>query len=94
MLLRQHNLSLVNSARNFGRDRRYPIVNKLREDLGTPASKGAARAAPSGEAPRLVRPRRDGGDLPYPVLAAAAGSKPAQCADAVVSKKKMGGRMK
>ncbi len=50
------------SARNFGRDRRYPIVNKFREEVGAP--KGAARATPSGEAPRLVRPRRDGGDLP------------------------------
>jgi NAD+ synthase len=52
------------SARNFGRDRRYPIVNKFREELGPSAPKGAARATPSGEAPRLVRPRRDGGDLP------------------------------
>ena len=52
------------TLRNFGRDRRYPIVNKFREDLGASAPKGAARATPSGEAPRLVRPRRDGGDLP------------------------------
>ena len=52
------------SARNFGRDRRYPIVNKFREELGTSASKGAARATPSDEAPRLVSPRRDGGDMP------------------------------
>jgi NAD+ synthase len=52
------------SARNFGRDRRYPIVNKFREEVGASAAKGAPRATPSGEAPRLVKPRRDGGDLP------------------------------
>jgi NAD+ synthase len=52
------------SARNFGRDRRYPIVNKFREDVGASAAKGAPRATPSSEAPRLVKPRRDGGDLP------------------------------
>jgi len=53
------------SARNFGRDRRYPIVNKFREELGASAPKSAARAAaPTSGAPRLVRPRPDGGDLP------------------------------
>ena len=31
------------SARNFGRDRRYPIVNRFREELGAPPS-GAAKA--------------------------------------------------
>jgi NAD+ synthase len=52
------------SARNFGRDRRYPIVNKFREELGASAPKAAARTTASGEAPRLVHPRADGGDLP------------------------------
>jgi NAD+ synthase len=47
------------SARNFGRDRRYPIVNKFREEV-VPSAKGAT---PS-EAPRIVRPCTDGGDLP------------------------------
>ena len=47
------------SARNFGRDRRYPITNKFREPLAdAPARAGRV------EAPRLVRPRADGGDLP------------------------------
>ncbi len=31
------------SARNFGRDRRYPIINRFREELGAPPS-GAAKA--------------------------------------------------
>ena len=52
------------SARNFGRDRRYPIVNKFREALGASAPGTAARATSASEAPRLVRPRPDGGDLP------------------------------
>jgi NAD+ synthase len=51
------------SARNFGRDRRYPITNKFREDIGPPASKASQRAASSGEAPRTVAPRADGGDV-------------------------------
>ncbi|MBO0741388.1 MAG: NAD+ synthase [Hyphomicrobiaceae bacterium] len=49
------------SSRNFGRDRRYPITNKFREDVGT--SPPSARAAPAGEAPRTLKPRADGGDL-------------------------------
>ena len=50
------------SARNFGRDRRYPITNKFREDIGVsaPASK---RSAPPGETPRTIPPRADGGDV-------------------------------
>jgi NAD+ synthase len=47
------------SARNFGRDRRYPITNKFREEIGT----GGKHAAPSGEAPRTVQPRADGGEV-------------------------------
>ena len=39
------------SARNFGRDRRYPITNKFREEIGssasTPASPKLANAAPN-----------------------------------------------
>jgi NAD+ synthase len=47
------------SARNFGRDRRYPITNKFREEIGTPPLKGSPRAASVGEAPRTARPRVD-----------------------------------
>ncbi len=43
------------SARNFGRDRRYPITNRFREDA-------AAVVAPSATAPKSVMPRADGGD--------------------------------
>jgi NAD+ synthase len=50
------------SARNFGRDRRYPITNRFREQIGTGASV-SKRSAPSGEAPRTVQPRSDGGDV-------------------------------
>jgi NAD+ synthase len=42
------------SARNFGRDRRYPITNKFREEIGA--------SSPAGEALRTLRPRADGGD--------------------------------
>jgi len=45
------------SARNFGRDRRYPITNRFREEVGT------AGPAKPGAAPRTVRPRADGGDV-------------------------------
>ncbi|MEW5965077.1 MAG: NAD+ synthase [Pseudomonadota bacterium] len=45
------------SARNFGRDRRYPITNRFREALDP-----APTAAPPGASPRLVAPRSDGGD--------------------------------
>jgi NAD+ synthase len=50
------------SARNFGRDRRYPITNKFREEIGGGAQT-SKRAAPPGEAPRTVHPRADGGDM-------------------------------
>ncbi len=43
------------SARNFGRDRRYPITNRFREDA-------AAVAAANAAAPKSVMPRADGGD--------------------------------
>ena len=43
------------SARNFGRDRRYPITNRFRE--------GVVVVAPSNAtAPKSVKPRADGGD--------------------------------
>ena len=43
------------SARNFGRDRRYPITNRFRE--------GVVAVAPSNAtAPKSVKPRADGGD--------------------------------
>jgi NAD+ synthase len=51
------------SARNFGRDRRYPITNKFREEIGTPPLKGSPRAASVGEAPRTARPRVDAGEV-------------------------------
>jgi NAD+ synthase len=49
------------SARNFGRDRRYPITNKFREQVGASAQV-SKRSAPPREAPRTVRPRADGGE--------------------------------
>jgi NAD+ synthase len=45
------------SARNFGRDRRYPVTNRFREDLVAPAAK------PAIAAPRMSKPRADGGDV-------------------------------
>ena len=45
------------SARNFGRDRRYPITNRFREVVGAAVVGGAKTAAP-----KLVAPRADGGD--------------------------------
>jgi len=51
------------SSRNFGRDRRYPITNRFREEIsaGAPTSKSSA---PPGEAPSTVEPRADGSDVP------------------------------
>ncbi|MBS0244164.1 MAG: NAD+ synthase, partial [Proteobacteria bacterium] len=46
------------SSRSFGRDRRYPITNKFRED--------PAKALPGtepGKAPSIVMPRADGGEV-------------------------------
>ena len=38
------------SARNFGRDRRYPITNKFREEIGAAQTPGAAKGTtPAGE---------------------------------------------
>ncbi|MGE3915050.1 MAG: NAD+ synthase [Hyphomicrobiaceae bacterium] len=45
------------SARSFGRDRRYPITNKFRED----PSRSPRVAVPA--VPPLVLPRADGGDV-------------------------------
>ena len=45
------------SARNFGRDRRYPITNRFREDASSPTE------APRTTAPKVVAPRADGGDV-------------------------------
>jgi NAD+ synthase len=42
------------SARNFGRDRRYPITNKFREDVAGPV------AAPAPAEARIAKPRADG----------------------------------
>ncbi len=44
------------SSRNFGRDRRYPITNRFRED---PAATPPTRSS----APRVAAPRADGGDV-------------------------------
>ncbi len=44
------------SARNFGRDRRYPITNKFREDVSLDLGERAPSASP------VPRPRADGGD--------------------------------
>jgi NAD+ synthase len=46
------------SSRSFGRDRRYPITNKFREDATRTPRYGA-----SGSAPAMVMPRADGGDV-------------------------------
>ena len=43
------------SARNFGRDRRYPITNKFREDVAAPPVVGKGEAAV-----KLAKPRADG----------------------------------
>ncbi len=43
------------SARNFGRDRRYPIVNKFREDPNAAPSTTRTTSAPG-----VVKPRADG----------------------------------
>ena len=45
------------SSKNFGRDRRYPITNRFREDLA------AAPVASAHTAPKLVAPRSDGGEV-------------------------------
>jgi NAD+ synthase len=47
------------TERNFGRDRRYPITNRFREDSGRPAPSAASSTA----APRLLAPRADGGEV-------------------------------
>ena len=46
------------SARNFGRDRRYPITNRFREDLTAPAPQTAGASVP-----KVIAPRADGGDV-------------------------------
>jgi hypothetical protein len=51
------------SIRNFGRDHRYPITNKFREEIATPPLKGSLRAASVGEAPRTARPRVDAAEV-------------------------------
>jgi NAD+ synthase len=43
------------SARNFGRDRRYPITNRFRED-----ARGVGDVSVAASGPRVVRPRVDG----------------------------------
>jgi NAD+ synthase len=51
------------SARNFGRDRRYPITNRFREEIAASSPAAGRRAMPAGDAPRTLRPRADGGDV-------------------------------
>jgi NAD+ synthase len=51
------------SARNFGRDRRYPITNRYREGLTPPAPAARAAVKAPAVAPGPVMPREDGGDL-------------------------------
>jgi NAD+ synthase len=46
------------SSRNFGRDRRYPITNKFREDVAAPSPRPKNATTPS-----MVAPRSDGGDV-------------------------------
>ncbi|MFM9942978.1 MAG: NAD+ synthase [Hyphomicrobiaceae bacterium] len=45
------------SSRSFGRDRRYPITNRFREDLNAGTPKAASAA------PKVVAPRADGGEV-------------------------------
>lgn len=45
------------SRRNFGRDRRYPVTNRFRENLDAP------RPAVAASAPKIVAPRADGGEV-------------------------------
>jgi NAD+ synthase len=51
------------SARNFGRDRRYPITNRFREEVGSAPAAPGRRPGPAGAAPRALRPPAHGGDL-------------------------------
>ena len=48
------------SARSFGRDRRYPITNKFREEIAASPPSKPVTAKP----PKSVRPRADGGRRP------------------------------
>ncbi len=48
------------SSRSFGRDRRYPITNRFREEVV--ASK-PEEMSPKPRSPQLVQPRADGGDV-------------------------------
>ncbi len=48
------------SSRSFGRDRRYPITNRFREDLAAPEPQSKA---PVQRTPQLVQPRADGGEV-------------------------------
>jgi NAD+ synthase len=45
------------SRRNFGRDRRYPVTNRFREDLDAPPPKR------SPSVPKVIAPRADGGEV-------------------------------
>ncbi|WP_072387621.1 NAD+ synthase [Hyphomicrobium sp. CS1BSMeth3] len=48
------------SSRGFGRDRRYPITNRFREELSAPKAEGATATQ---RTPQLVQPRADGGEV-------------------------------
>jgi NAD+ synthase len=48
------------SSRNFGRDRRYPITNRFREDVN---ARPASAASDKANVPKTVAPRADGGEV-------------------------------
>lgn len=50
------------SSRNFGRDRRYPITNRFREEISA-AGSDAQATKPTRTVPRTVAPRADGGEV-------------------------------
>ncbi|MGW8206546.1 MAG: hypothetical protein ACWGMY_06255, partial [Hyphomicrobiaceae bacterium] len=48
------------SSRNFGRDRRYPITNRFREDVN---ARPASAASDKANVPKTGAPRADGGEV-------------------------------
>ena len=51
------------SARNFGRDWRYPITNRFRETAAAPPASTPTATATDKAAPAIERPRIDGGEV-------------------------------